>query len=165
VTSLHTTHDPHSLGNWLYRYDSDHRHPINRSLQWICVPLILWSVLAMLWTIPVPESLLHPGAWSVFAIVLAFTWYWKHSHRLGAALLIAMALFAFSCHVLFQYVAASFLLALGIAAFALAFLGQCVGYALERRRPGFSSYLAYLLVGPAWLMDKLLGRLGIKENA
>jgi uncharacterized membrane protein YGL010W len=108
---------------------------------------------------------LHPGAWSVLAIVLAFTWYWKHSHRLGAALLIVLVLFALSCYYLFQQFGPGNLLKLGIAVFVVAWIGQFTGHIFEGRRPSFFTDLAYLLVGPAWLMDKFLRRMGLKENA
>jgi uncharacterized membrane protein YGL010W len=36
-----------------------------------------------------------------------------------------------------------------------------VGHLIEGRRPSFLTDLAYLLVGPAWLMDKLLRRFGL----
>lgn len=165
MTSRETTHGPRSMRDWLDSYSRDHQHPTNQVLHWICVPLILWSAIAMMWTIPVPESLLHPGAWSVLAIVLAFTWYWKHSHRLGGALLIVLVLFALSCYYLFQQFGPSDLLKLGIAVFVVAWIGQFIGHVIEGRRPSFFTDLAYLLVGPAWLMDKLLRRLGFKETA
>ncbi|HTV86409.1 MAG TPA: Mpo1-like protein [Dyella sp.] len=151
------------MRDWLDSYSRDHQHPVNQALHWICVPLIVWSAIAMLWTAPVPPSLLRPGAWSVFAIVLAFTWYWKHSHWLGGALLIVLSLFALSCWGLLQRVGAMHLLQLGIGVFVLAWIGQFVGHLFEGRRPSFFTDLAYLLVGPAWLMDKLLRRLGLKD--
>ena len=154
-----------SMRDWLDSYGRDHQHPTNQVLHWICVPLIVWSAIAMLWTAPVPESLLRPGAWAVFAIVLAFTWYWKHSHRLGGALLVVLGLFALSCYGLFQQLGAMHLLQLGIGVFVLAWIGQFIGHRIEGRRPSFLTDLAYLLIGPAWLMDKLLRRLGFKETA
>jgi uncharacterized membrane protein YGL010W len=165
MTSPETMQGPRSMRDWLESYSRDHQHPTNQVLHWICVPLIVWSAIAMMWTVPVPESFLHPGAWSVFAIVLAFTWYWKHSHRLGGALLIVLTLFALSCYFLFQQFGPSNLLKLGIAVFVVAWIGQFIGHIFEGRRPSFFTDLAYLLVGPAWLMDKFLRRLGIKENA
>jgi uncharacterized membrane protein YGL010W len=51
------------------------------------------------------------------------------------------------------------LLAAGV--FVVAWMGQFTGHAIEGRRPSFLTDLAYLLVGPAWLMDKLLRRVGI----
>lgn len=156
--------DQRSMREWLDSYSQDHQHPINRVLHWICVPLIVWSALALLWTAPVPPSLLRPGAWAVFSIVLAFAWYWKRSHRLGAALLIALAIFALSCAWVFQQLVPMHMRWLAIAVFAVAWIGQFVGHLFEGKRPSFFTDLAYLLVGPAWLMDKLLNRIGFKEK-
>ena len=54
---------------------------------------------------------------------------------------------------------------LALAIFALAWVGQFLGHAVEGRRPSFFTDLAYLLVGPAWLMAKLLRRLGFGAKA
>ncbi|MFK2893231.1 DUF962 domain-containing protein [Dyella flagellata] len=152
------------MSEWLASYSQDHQHPINRVLHWICVPLIVWSALALLWTAPVPVSLLRPGAWAVFAIVLAFAWYWKRSHRLGAALLIALAILALICAWLWEPLGPMRMRWLAAGVFAVAWVGQFVGHLFEGRRPSFFTDLAYLLVGPAWLMDKLLNRIGLKEK-
>jgi uncharacterized membrane protein YGL010W len=156
--------DQRSMRDWLHSYSQDHQHPINRLLHWICVPLIVWSALALLWTAPVPSSLLKPGAWAVFAIVLAFAWYWKRSHRLGAALLIALALFALICAWVFEQQTPTSMRWLAVGVFLVAWIGQFIGHLFEGRRPSFFTDLAYLLVGPAWLMDKLLNRIGLKEK-
>ena len=159
-----TTPGQRSMRDWLESYSQDHQHPTNRMLHWICVPLIVWSVLALLWTIPVPTSLLRPGAWAVFAIVLAFAWYWKHSHRLGAALLVALAILALICAGVFERLGPTSMRWLAAGVFMGAWIGQFIGHVFEGRRPSFFTDLAYLLVGPAWLMDKLLNRIGLKEK-
>ena len=157
-------HSQRSMHDWLESYSQDHQHPTNRLLHWICVPLIVWSVLALLWTIPVPATLLRPGARAVFAIVLAFAWYWKRSHRLGAALLVALAIFALICAGVFERLGPMSMRWLAVCVFVAAWLGQFIGHVFEGRRPSFFTDLAYLLVGPAWLMDKLLNRIGLKET-
>jgi uncharacterized membrane protein YGL010W len=156
--------DQRSMRDWLNSYSQDHQHPINRLLHWICVPLIVWSALALLWTAPVPASLLRSGAYAVFAIVLAFAWYWKRSHRLGAALLIALAILALLCAWVSDSLGPTHMRWLALGVFAIAWVGQFIGHLFEGRRPSFFTDLAYLLVGPAWLMDKLLNRIGLKEK-
>jgi uncharacterized membrane protein YGL010W len=154
-----------TMQDWLDSYSGDHRHPTNQLLHWICVPLIVWSVIALLWTLPVPSAYLKPGAWAVFAMVLAFGWYWKHSHRLGGALLIALALLALLTHWIYRQTGAADLRWLALAVFAVAWIGQFIGHRIEGRRPSFLTDLSYLLVGPAWLMEKLLRKLGFKASA
>jgi len=152
-----------SMQDWLDSYSADHRDPTNRVAHWLCVPPIVWSVIALLWTIPVPASLLRPGAWAVLVIVLAFYWYWKRSHVLAAALLVAFAALALLTHLLFTGLGAARLCWLAIAVFVLAWIGQFIGHHFEGRRPSFLTDVSYLLIGPAWLMAKFLRRLGVRQ--
>ncbi len=149
------------MQQWLDSYSADHQHATNRLLHWICVPLIVWCVIAVLWTIPVPPMIGRPGFWSVATLVLAFAWYWKHSHRLGAALLVPLALMCVLAEFAYRTLGPHTLLFTAIGVFVVAWIGQFIGHAIEGRRPSFLTDLAYLLVGPAWLMDKLLRRAGI----
>jgi len=153
-----------SMQSWLDGYSADHRNPTNQVIHWICVPPIVWSVVALLWTVPVPSAWLKPGAWAVFAMVLAFTWYWKHSHRLGGALLVAFVVLALITAWLFDLLGPVRLRWVAIAVFVLAWIGQFVGHKFEGHRPSFLTDLSYLLVGPAWLMEKFLRRLGFKAH-
>jgi uncharacterized membrane protein YGL010W len=153
-----------SMQSWLDGYSADHRNPINQVLHWICVPPIVWTVVALLWTVPVPSAWLKPGAWAVFAMVAAFAWYWKHSHRLGGALLVAFALLALLTAWLFELLGPVRLRWAAVAVFVLAWIGQFIGHMFEGHRPSFLTDLSYLLVGPAWLMEKLLRKLGFKAQ-
>ncbi|MEO8746206.1 MAG: Mpo1-like protein [Rhodanobacter sp.] len=152
-----------SMQDWLDSYSADHRNPTNQLAHWVCVPPIVWAVIALLWVIPVPALLLRPGAWAVLVIVLAFYWYWKQSHRLAAALLIAFALLALITHLLFIELGAVRLSYLAIAVFVVAWIGQFIGHHFEGRRPSFLTDVSYLLIGPAWLMAKLLRKLGVQR--
>ena len=49
------------IDRWFAHYSDDHRNHANQRLHVICVPLILWSVIALLWTIPSPASLFNDG--------------------------------------------------------------------------------------------------------
>ncbi len=33
------------------RYAESHRHPVNKAIHWVCVPLITWTVLALAWAL------------------------------------------------------------------------------------------------------------------
>ena len=154
-----------SMQDWLDGYSADHQHPINQRLHWLCVPPIVWTVLALLWAIPVPPRFLQPGAWAVLAMFLAFAWYWKHSHRLGIALLLAFVVLALLTAFAFDRLGAAHLRWLALTVFVLAWVGQFIGHRFEGRRPSFLTDLSYLLIGPAWLMEKLLRKLGFKASA
>lgn len=157
---MQTTQTADGMQPWLDSYSADHQHPTNRLLHWICVPLILWCVIALMWIIPVPPMIGRPGLWAVAALVLAFAWYWKHSHRLGAALLVALIALCLLTEAAYRALGPAHLGYTAVGVFLVAWIGQFIGHAIEGRRPSFLTDLAYLLVGPAWLMDKLLRRLG-----
>jgi len=152
-----------TMQDWLDSYSNDHQNPTNRLFHWFCVPPIVWSVIALLWTIPVPATLFRPGTVAVAVMVLAFYWYWKHSHRLAIALLIAFALLGLITNLLYYRLGAASLCWLAIGVFVVAWIGQFIGHQFEGRRPSFLTDLSYLLIGPAWLMAKLLRGLGFKQ--
>jgi uncharacterized membrane protein YGL010W len=152
-----------TMQDWLDSYSQDHRNPTNQVFHWFCVPPIVWSVIALLWTIPVPASFARPGAWSVLVMVLAFYWYWKRSHRLALGLLLAFALLGVFTNLLYYRLGATMLCYVAIAVFVVAWIGQFIGHKYEGRRPSFLTDLSYLLIGPAWLMAKLLRKLGFKQ--
>ena len=43
-----------TLDQLLDEYGDSHRNPVNKRLHWICVPVIVWTVVALLWTLPFP---------------------------------------------------------------------------------------------------------------
>lgn len=157
--------NPRSMQDWLDSYSNDHRNPVNQVFHWCCVPPIVWSVIALLWTIPVPQAWLRPGAWAVAVMVLAFYWYWKRSRTLALALLVAFAALGLLTHFLYIQLGAVDLRWLAVGVFVVAWIGQFIGHKFEGRKPSFLTDLAYLLIGPAWLMSKLLRRLGFKHAA
>ena len=119
---------------WLGNYSEDHRNPTNITIHWICVPAILWTVIALLWVVPVPAMLGRAGLWAAAAMVLAFAFYLRLSRPLAFAML---------------------------AVFVVAWIGQFIGHKIEGKKPSFLTDLAYLLIGPAWIVAKLMRRIGI----
>ncbi|RYD14130.1 MAG: DUF962 domain-containing protein [Lysobacteraceae bacterium] len=150
-----------SITDWFDGYGADHQHPTNRLIHWICVPAILWTVIAALWVVPVSPRFGRPGFWCGLAMVAAFAFYWRLSRPLGAAMLGVFVLFGLVTEGLYRLLGPQSLLWLAIAVFVLAWVGQFLGHRLEGRRPSFLTDLAYLLIGPAWLVAKLLRRAGI----
>jgi uncharacterized membrane protein YGL010W len=150
-----------SVHDWFDSYSADHRNPTNRLIHWICVPAILWSVIAALWLLPVPASLGRPGLWCALIMVGVLTFYWRLSRKLGAAMIALFVALGGMTHFAYGALGSARLLWLAIGVFVIAWVGQFVGHLIEGRRPSFFTDLAYLLIGPAWLMGKLMRRLGI----
>lgn len=144
----------------LDQYSDDHRDHTNQVIHLLCVPAIVWSVSALLWTIPVPPGWFRPGAFAGFVMVAALAWYWRMSPRLWVGIAIAFVLFAW----LDWWIADRFgmrgLLVTAIAVFVVAWVGQFIGHKVEGKRPSFLTDLKFLLVGPMWTLRKLYQRLG-----
>ena len=148
------------IDRFLGNYSEDHRNGTNRIIHWICVPLIVWTVVAALWVIPVP-TFARPGLWAALAGVGALSFYLRLSRPLGLAMLVFfIALMALTWW-LHQQLGSRVLLWSAIGVFALAWVAQFIGHEFEGKRPSFLTDLVYLLIGPLWLMSKLFRRLGL----
>ena len=44
-----------TVDQWLEEYGESHRNPANKLLHWICVPIIVVSLVGLLWYLPVPQ--------------------------------------------------------------------------------------------------------------
>ena len=139
---------------WFGGYSRDHQHPTNRSIHWVCVPLILWCVIAALWAIPVPAAFAEPGLWAGAAMFLAWLFYWRLSRPLGLAMLALFVVFGFIAHLAYAALGPWHLLLLAGALFVAAWIGQFVGHAIEGRRPKFLQNIMFLLIGPLWVVLK-----------
>ena len=151
-----------SVNDWFGSYSRDHQNPTNRAIHWVCVPVILWCVIALLWLIPVPAGYVKQGAWAVLAMFAAYLFYRRLSRKLGMAMALAFIVLALITAGLYDLLGFSGLLWLAVVLFVLAWIGQFVGHGIEGQRPSFFTDLAYLLIGPAWLMGKVMRRFGIK---
>jgi uncharacterized membrane protein YGL010W len=149
------------VDRWLGNYSQDHRNPTNIIVHWICVPLILWTVIALLWIVPVPAAIGRPGLWAGVGMFLALSFYLRLSRPLGFAMLIAFVALGIITEALYRALGPMNLLWLAIAVFVAAWVAQFVGHKIEGKKPSFLTDVAYLLIGPAWLVAKIMRRIGI----
>ena len=151
-----------SVNDWFASYSADHRNPTNRLIHWICVPAILWAVIALLWLLPVPSSIGRAGLWCAFVMIGALSFYWRLSRPLGAAMFVVFVLLALLTEWLYRTLGGQPLLWLAIGVFVVAWIAQFVGHSklFEGKRPSFLTDLTYLLIGPAWVLAKLYRKLG-----
>ena len=149
------------VDRWLGNYSEDHRNPTNILIHWICVPAILWSVIAALWVVPVPTMLGRTGLWAGVAMFFAFVFYLRLSRALAFGMLAVFVVFGLLCEALYRALGPIPLLWLALGVFVVAWIGQFIGHKIEGRKPSFLTDLAYLLIGPAWIVAKLMRRLGV----
>jgi len=130
------------------RYGGYHRHPANKAIHWVCVPLIVWSVLGLLWSASPIAAYLAIGA--------AFAFYVWLSPPLAFGMLAVLAVMLYAL----TWLGARVLL-LSVVVFVLAWIGQFIGHGIERSRPSFTEDVRSFLVGPAWLLGLVYRRFGI----
>ena len=130
------------------QYGAYHRHPTNKAIHWICVPLIVWSVLGLVW------SASPLAAYAAIAAALVF--YGWLSLRLAAGMLLVLLLMLWPLTLLGS---AAWLVC--AAVFVAAWIGQFIGHVFEGRRPAFLEDVRSFLVAPAWLLAFVYRRLGV----
>ena len=145
------------IDRWFSPYSADHQDARNQFLHVICVPAIVWSVMALLYSIPVGEALPAGSvAWIAAVLTMAFWLRLSISIGVGAALCMLASLG------ITEYVRVEFgvmTLALSaITVFVVAWIGQFIGHAYEGKRPSFFTDLVYLLIGPIWVLGKFYRR-------
>ena len=146
---------------WFAKYSADHQNATNQTIHFVAVPTILWTVTALLWCIPVPGTLFGAGAWAAFASFAAWMFYYRASRTLGFGMLAVLVVMLGIDRYLQERIGLSMLLKVAIAVFVVAWIAQFVGHKLEGKKPSFLTDLVYLLIGPAWVLAKVLRRFGI----
>lgn len=148
----------------LDEYGESHRNPVNKAVHWVCVPIIVWTVVALLWSVPFPAAWRLgpvPVNWATLTLLLAQIYYFRLSLTLGLGLL-AYNLVMIALAVWVEASAPWPLWQVAAVLFVLAWIGQFLGHKVEGRKPSFFKDLQFLLIGPAWLMSFLYRAAGIR---
>lgn len=150
----------------LAEYGESHQNHTNKTIHWICVPLIFFSVVGLIASIPsgVVQRVLGEGNpyanWAVVVMVLVLIYYVS----LSIPLSFGMFLFALLCLYVARLISQSSLAPLWLVSviiFVVAWIGQFYGHKVEGKKPSFLKDIQFLLIGPAWLMHFIYRRLGI----
>lgn len=150
-----------SLDLWLSEYGVSHRNPVNKTLHWICVPLIVFSLLGLLRAIPVGGDVVNAAT---VAAVLALFYYLSLSLRLTLGIVIGFALMYWGVQACYYALGAYFVVVMA-ACFVIAWIGQFIGHQVEGRKPSFFKDLQFLLIGPLWLLAALYRRLHLLDSS
>jgi uncharacterized membrane protein YGL010W len=149
---------------WLDDYGDSHRNHTNKALHWICVPVIVWCVIGLLWSLPFPGGLraAFPAAnWGGIAVLTALIYYSLLSIPLMLGALPLLLAFLWSIDLL-DRTAAVPLWSICVFLFVVAWIGQFIGHAIEGKRPSFFKDVQFLMIGPLWLLADVYRRLGIR---
>ena len=150
----------------LDEYAASHQNETNKTVHWICVPLIFMSVLGLLQSIPSPNffgSILLgfiPFSWAIICLVLAFIYYLQLSASLAFGMLLLSIIFLWIINAISNFFGLP-VWEVSIIIFVLAWIGQFWGHKIEGKKPSFLKDLQFLLIGPAWLLHFIYLKVGI----
>jgi uncharacterized membrane protein YGL010W len=153
-----------TAADWLHEYGDSHHNHINKVLHWMCVPVIVWCVLGLLWSLPFPAHIraMYPVAnWAGVTVVAALFYYSFLSIRLALGVLPLLLVFLWSLDRLDRWGGAP-LWSICVILFVAAWIGQFIGHAIEGRRPSFLKDVQFLMIGPLWLLADVYRRWGIR---
>ena len=149
----------------LAEYGQSHQNPTNKSIHWVCVPAIFFSIVALIYSIPAGplENLSfllgHFANWATLVLIIVLFYYVS----LSPPLALGMFLFSALCLAIANLVnllSPVPLWALSLVIFVFSWVLQFYGHKIEGKKPSFFKDLQFLLIGPAWLMHFIYKRMG-----
>jgi uncharacterized membrane protein YGL010W len=151
------------------QYASFHQKPANRLINYICIPLIVFSVVGFVWSLPFPQ-LKFLGIyntylnWGSFLIAFSVYYYMRLSPILSyIMLLLLFALVYIIIQLQLAEKSGGFVLPqVCVFIFIMANIAQFIGYRIEGRKPTFSDEFKFMLIAPLWLLSLVLKRFGVK---
>jgi uncharacterized membrane protein YGL010W len=145
---------------FLEKYGESHQNATNKLIHWVCVPLIMFSLLGMIYAIPFPIEKLMYANWAAVLVGLALIYYITLSLPMFFGFLVVGSAMVVGNHFLAQSVGAN-LIYVSLAIFALAWVGQFIGHKIEGKKPSFLEDIQFLLIGPAWLLHFIYKKIGL----
>ncbi|WP_262246006.1 hypothetical protein [Parapedobacter soli] len=151
-------------------FNQQYRHPVNRVIQWIAIPVFAFSILGLVWMVPFPEiALLKKYGydtflnWGSFFIAGVVYYYLRLAPTLSYAMFVTIGVYSFLI-VQLEYVEQgggpavwSVCACLLMASLLALYLGKN----MEKVAVPFRSFLKLLLLGPIWLWHFVFQKLRI----
>ena len=155
----------------LNEYGESHRNKTNKLIHWLCVPAIFYSIVGLVWEIPLGPlaDIKYNGFqylnWASLTLCLVFIYYLTLSPKIT----LGMIVFSIGClyltniteNLILDGTIGIDLWAISLIIFALAWIFQFVGHKIEGKKPSFFKDVQFLLIGPAWLMHFVYKKLNI----
>lgn len=150
------------------KYAESHQNHTNEAVHWICVPLIVFSLLGLVWAIPFPHLDFlgkYNGYINWASFLIAFSVYYYY--RLSPVMSYLMLLLIFGMSIIIvqlEKVEAAGGPALWLVCtviFVLAWIGQFIGHKIEGKKPSFLDDVKFLLIGPIWLLHFICKKIGL----
>ena len=144
---------------WFSEYAVSHQNETNQLIHYICVPAIFFSIVGLLMSIPstfissiTKLNLPIIENWATIILLISLIFY----ATLSIGTFIKMLFFGAICIVGNYYLSNLLpLLYISLFIFVIAWIGQFYGHKIEGKKPSFLKDLQFLLIGPAWVFEKL----------
>ena len=155
-----------TIHDWFNEYGESHQNKTNKIIHWICIPLIFWSIIALLSLIPQKIISLDCNYnffhWGTIVIIFGLFFYL----RLSFKIFLGMALFSLyvllDIWIMYKILGPNILMYLAISIFIFSWVLQFFGHKIEGKKPSFIKDVQFLLIGPAWLLGYIYKKIGIK---
>ena len=140
------------LTRLLESYAKNHQNPINEVIHIIAIPLIMFSIL---------------GVTAVFDIFLEYIlvgivfFYYLKLSKTAALLMLVWLLIYLGLVALLK----SYIIEISTSLFFLGWILQFLGHFIEGKRPSFFEDLRYFLIGPLFVVQKVISKFGVKVFA
>ena len=149
-----------SQKSWFKEYAKSHQNKTNQIIHYFCVPIIFFSIVGLFLSIPSEGLRNFSGIdnpilanWATIVLAIALIFY----IRLSFMTFIKMLMFSILCLIgnfyLSQFAPLFFT---SILLFVFAWIGQFYGHKVEGKKPSFFKDLQFLLIGPAWVFEKIM---------
>ena len=172
-----------TINVWFDEYGKSHQNKINKLIHWICIPLIFWSIIALLSLIPhsyldvfdnaILNDLMH---WGTIITILGLIFYIRLSFKIFAGMLVFSSFVILNIYYTKNLYESSdisqslffssldsndFLLYISLIIFIFSWVLQFIGHKIEGKKPSFLKDIQFLLIGPAWLLGFIYKKLKI----
>jgi uncharacterized membrane protein YGL010W len=133
----------------LAKYSESHLNPTNEVIHFVCIPLIVFSFLGMLWAA-------HPLA-ALVVTAVSLVYYVRLSVPFALGMLLMSGAMLWILSILPQ----AWMLEISLGIFVVAWIGQFIGHKIEGKKPSFFEDLRFLLIGPLFVLSFLYRRFRI----
>lgn len=146
-------HDPtpgtRRVDQLLAHYGESHRHPTNELIHYTAIPLIMLSLVGLIYALHPVAAYLFIGASLVYYARLS--WVFFFTMLVGSAVLLALV-----------HAMGAQRVAICATIFVVAWVFQFIGHKIEGKKPSFFEDIQYLWVGPLFVLSHLFNKLGIR---
>ena len=154
-----------TINQWLDEYGTSHQNSVNKKIHWICVPLIMLSLIGLLSSIPYSyiinlKNYMFKIDFAIFFLFLVSIYYYKLSRTLFIGMLLVSIVLIMGVKLLTTSIAYP-LWQTSLIIFIIAWIGQFIGHKIEGEKPSFFEDLQFLLIGPAWLLSFIYKKFNI----